>query len=99
MGEKQEMAVETKTIQIDRSTDIVALAEEVRKTGEDRILEKEGKALARLTPIEAEKERRNAFSPNDSLWNIVGMDTSQGNSDTSTNKYKYISNAIEEHFH
>lgn len=93
------MATETKIIQIDRSTDIVALAEEVRKTGEDRILEKEGEALARLTPIEAERERQSAFSPNDSLWNIVGMDTSLGDSDTSTNKYKYIPDAIEKHFH
>lgn len=93
------MAAEIKRIQVDRSTDIVALAEEVMKTGEDRILENEGKALARLTSIEAEEEKRVAFGPNDSLWNIVGMDASHGDADTSTNKYKYISSAIEEQFH
>ena|SRR5579875_1501575 len=84
------MAAEAKKIQIDRSTDIVALAEEVRNTGEDRILERGGEALARLTPIEIERENQGAFSPNDSIWNIVGMDISEGDSDTSANKHKYI---------
>lgn len=83
------MTAERKKVKIDESTSVVALAEEVKSTREALILQRNDEDIALIAPIAT--ERIEGMSMDDSLWNIVGSDTSEGQSDIADDKYKYFS--------
>lgn len=87
------MATEPKRVEITRATDIVALTEEVEQLKEERLLQRNGRTVAKLSPVEEMKV--GGFAPGDSIWNIVGMDTSDGDPDTSSNKHKHVADAYD----
>lgn len=87
------MAADPKRIEITRSTDIVELTREVEQTGEERLLQIDGRTVARLSPVE--EESAGGFASGDAIWNIVGMDASPGDSDTSSNKHKYLADVYD----
>jgi len=83
------MAAERKRIKIDDSTSVVALAEEVKSTWVALILQRNDEDIALIAPIAT--ERIEGMSMDDALWNIVGIDTSEGQSNIAEDKYKYFS--------
>ena len=62
------------------------------KAGKDITVERNG-ALFRLAPVRARTRRRRGLTANDPLWDIVGMGHSEGPTDVSTNKRKYLAEA------
>lgn len=89
IGEKQNMTAERKRVKIDDSTNVVALAEEVKSTREALILQRNDEDIALIAPITT--DRIEGMSMDDSLWNIVGIDTSAGQSNIADDKYTYLS--------
>lgn len=63
------------------------------EAGKDITVERNG-SLFRLSPLRARKRRRRKLSTNDTLWGIVGIGHSKGPADVSTNKHKYLAEAV-----
>ena len=85
-----------KKVQITRATDIVALAEEVRRTNRPAVLQRDSEDIALLTPVRTGEEPVLAgqpFTMDDPLWDIVGVGESEGVTDVSSNKHKYVADA------
>ncbi len=85
-----------KKVQITQATDIVALAEEVRRTNRPAMLQRNSENIALLTPVRDEDEQVLAgqpFTMDDPLWDIVGVGESEGVTDVSSNKHKYVADA------
>jgi hypothetical protein len=85
-----------KKVQITQATDIVALAEEVRRTNRPAMLQRNSENIALLTPVRDEDEPVLAgqpFTMDDPLWDIVGVGESEGVTDVSSNKHKYVADA------
>ncbi len=85
-----------KKVQITRATDIVALAEEVRRTHRPAVLQQDSEDIALLTPVRDGEEAVLAgqpFAMDDPLWDIVGVGESEGATDVSSNKHKYVADA------
>lgn len=84
-------------IDISTVTDLEALAEEMRRTNEPRILRRANEDIAILAPVTRKKRKRIAvarpFTMDDPLWNIVGIAHSEGPTDVSQNKHKYLAEA------
>ena len=57
-----------KIIDIDETTDVVALAEQVRSSGEPAVLQRKGKPIARLVPLTAEKKPKR---PDDRILHVT----------------------------
>lgn len=97
------MARETKHIDVAKLTEIPAwihLVEEVRTTGERCVIRQAGEDVAIITPAKASKHRTShskRLSREDSLWGIVGIGRSEGPSDISSNKHKYLAEAYAAH--
>ena len=85
---------EAKGIDISKMPDLVALAEEVCKTGEPRLLKRDDEDLAILMPVgrTAKRSKGHPITKHDALWNIVGIGHS-GKGDISANKHKYLAEA------
>lgn len=93
--EKNRMAAEPRRVDITRIPDLIALTEEVQKSKEGAILQRAGKDVAELKPITQPDEEGTLFTRDDALWNIIGMDTSEGAEDMSENKHIYLADAYE----
>ena len=90
------MAKELKPIDVSDMPELLRLAEEVGSSGETRILRRNDTDLAILAPIPAAPKRsarRRGVTKDDPLWNIVGIGQSDGPTDVSTNKHKYLAEA------
>jgi hypothetical protein len=61
-------------------------------TGEPCVLRRDGKDVAVVRSVAPVAEWR-ATSKDDPLWGIVGMFESDGATDVSSNKYKYLAEA------
>lgn len=88
-----------KRIDIGEVTDWAALAEEVRRTNEPRVLQRAREDVAMLVPLTSKKSRRvprgKPFTSDDPLWSVVGI----GQSDEPTNialfKHEYLADAYD----
>jgi len=87
------MAAEPKRIQITGSTNILDVVDDVERTHEPRILQRGGRDAVVVSPINSLEEK--VFSGQDSLLNLVGADTSKGDTDTSTNTHAYLADAYD----
>ena len=100
------MKKELKAIEISKYPELVRIAKRVRKSGKPRILRRNGEALAIVSPVRSSKRtsprrvskrasyrRGKATSAADPLWNIIGIAKSQGPTDVSENKHKYLAEA------
>ncbi|MBI3942277.1 MAG: hypothetical protein HY326_04625 [Chloroflexi bacterium] len=94
------MTEELNPVDISNMPELLRLAEEVRDTGEPRVLRRDSEDLAIMTPVKPtptkprkSRSRRNVFTPDDPLWNIVGIGHSEGPGDVSENKHKYLAEA------
>ena len=85
-----------KRIDISSIPELLSIAQEVRSANEPRILKKDSEDLVIITPIKMVAKRRAKGKPvtkNDPLWNLVGIGSSGGPGDISTNKHKYLAEA------
>jgi len=87
------MAAEPKRIQITGSTNILDVVDDVERTHEPRILQREGRDAVVVSPINATEGK--VFSGQDPLLGLVGADTSEGDADTSINIHAYLADAYE----
>jgi len=98
------MAARIKRIDISGLPDTLRLAEDVARTNQPHVLERRGKRIAVLSPIQrpTRPPRRpraaRGSGPNDWLLNLIGIaDESQpsdGPTDVSANKHKYLADAL-----
>ena len=89
------MEREMRPIDISDMPELLRLAEEVRTTKEPRRLQRENEDIATLMPVRRSK-RVPAGRPltyDDALWKLVGSARSEGPTDVSENKYKYLAEA------
>lgn len=91
------MKAELLPIDIRDVPELVRIAEEVRTTGEPRLLRGESDDVAVEIRVAPKTRKRTPRVPrgkpltrDDSLWNIVGMASSGGRGDVSENKHKYL---------
>lgn len=82
------------TIDIGHLPELAALVEQVQQTGRPRLLTRDGRTLAVLSPAarKAPRVRRSRRRANPNAWlePLIGMGRSEGPTDVSANKHKYI---------
>jgi hypothetical protein len=101
------MAREPLSMDISDMPEIRRLAEEVRRTRQPRVLTCDGQEVARLTPVQGQRgsqspprRRRQAAPDNSGLLSLVGIARStDGVTDVSENKHKYLAEAYYAEFH
>jgi hypothetical protein len=96
--EVKTMARELKSIDITAIPELVQLADEVRKTKKPRLLRRGDEDVAMLVPAEPKESRRRVragrpLRKGDALSKIIGMIQSEGPTDVSSNKHKYLAEA------
>jgi hypothetical protein len=75
-----------------------AIFDQVEAQGEGITVERGGKLFA-LRPKRRRSPRKSRrITADDPLWDIVGIGRSHGPTDVSSNKYKYVADAIASHF-
>lgn len=88
-----------KQIDIGEVTDWVALAEEVRRTNEPRVLQRVSEDVAMLTPLAHRKIRRiphgKLLTKDNRLWNIVGIGQSEEPTNIALYKDEYVADAYD----
>jgi hypothetical protein len=91
-------------IDVRQRPELQELANHLRETKQITILRDADEEIATITPANLLKRgssprRSRSLRPDDSLWNIVGMDQSPDSpTDVSSNKHKYLAEAyLHEH--
>ena len=87
------MAAEREPIDISNNPELLRLVEAMEASGKPCVLRHDGKDVAVMLPIEADDLDLRSTSEDDPLWGIVGMFTSDGPTDVSSNKHKYLADA------
>jgi hypothetical protein len=94
------MRKSTATVDISHLPDLLRLAEDVRNTGEPRLLVRGDEEVALLTPVASSRARRKPapkrkphHAVNNVFGNIIGIADSGGPGDVSENKYRYLADA------
>lgn len=88
-----------KTVDISENPGVLGLAEDVQSSGEAALLQRDGKPIARLVPVETKPKRRTRLpkgkpmSFDDPLWKLIGTGSS-GGSNVGELKHEYIAQAI-----
>lgn len=90
---------EMKSVEIGDVPELVALAEEVRRTNEPRILRRQDEDIAMLTPVAPKRAKRiprgKPFTADDPLWNVVGIGSSAEPTNIARYKHEYIADAYD----
>ena len=93
-------------VDVSDSAELLGLAEEVRSSGQARVLTHDGQALAVVLPATPQPRakprlrRRSKPIPRTSfLYNMIGMIDMPGPGDVSENKHRYVAQAYYEEFH
>jgi len=90
------MAKELKPIDVSEIPELLSIAEQVKATGESRLLKRKGEELAVLTPVAPTRQKRPKRGPltkDDPLFGLIGIGRSEGPTDVSENKHKYLAEA------
>ncbi|MBI4506621.1 MAG: hypothetical protein HY691_13885 [Chloroflexi bacterium] len=90
------MARAIKSVDISTIPELLRIAEEVHASGEPRLLRRDDEDLAVLMPAKKRRPgvpRGKPFTMSDPLWTIVGIGRSEGPTDVSANKHKYLAEA------
>jgi hypothetical protein len=66
---------------------------QIEQEGNGVLVEHEGKLFSVKMKHPRTKKKRKGITPDDSLLHIIGIGTSQGPTDTSTNKHRYLADA------
>lgn len=97
------MEKEMKQTDISHLPEIVRLAEEVQQTQMPQLLKRGDQELAVVSPVEPvpKPKARRLSRPqlsNDWILNIIGLGSSEGPTDVSENKHKYLAEAYYSEF-
>jgi hypothetical protein len=91
------MAEELRSIDVSEAPDLLALAEEVKRSGVPRLLRTDQEELAILVPVpKATKKRSRRARPltrEDSLFRLIGIGASETESDASERKHEILARA------
>ncbi len=91
------MAKKRRPIDVTDILDLLRIAEEVGTTGEPRILTRDDKELAVLTPARRRSpktgRKTGILTKDDALFKLVGIGRSKLPVDISANKHKYLGEA------
>jgi hypothetical protein len=102
------MPRELRPIDVSNQPELRRIAEEVYISQQPRVLRRGAEDLAILRPVRAPRKttarartgtRGKRLTPNDSLFNIIGMATAEEGepTDVSANKHKYLADAYASH--
>lgn len=97
MAERESM----QGIDIDGVPELVALAEEVRRTNKPRVLRRGSEDVAMPAPIGPRKVKRKRlplgkpFTKDDPLWDLVGIGESEEPTNMAEHKHDYIADAYD----
>jgi hypothetical protein len=75
-----------------------AVFDQVEAQGEEITVEREGKLFTLRPKRKRSRRKGGPITADDPLWDIVGIGKSKGPTDVSSNKYKYVAEAIASHF-
>jgi hypothetical protein len=91
------MVKQAKRLDVTHTPELLRLAEEVAGSDEARVLTRDGEELAILMPARKQRSRRRSKveSPNQWLANLIGIGASEGPTDVSVNKHKYLADAYQ----
>ncbi len=86
---------ELKPIDVGNTPELLRIAQEVKTTRQPYVLKVEDEELAVIRPLQPMPRPRKSglVSKDDSLWNIVAIGKSDGPTDISQNKHKYLAEA------
>ena len=94
------MAKELQHFDVTKIPGLLALAEELRVSGEPCLLVRDQEQIAVITPIKpkarrAPRPKKGVLTEDDSFWNIVGIagDVDDPVTDVSSNKHHYVAEA------
>lgn len=91
------MSTEVQPIDITDSTELLALVEEVRRSGVGRLLKRGEQELALLTPVTARRKgqphRQPAGDERDTLLDIIGIGASSEPTDIAQREGEYLAEA------
>ena len=87
-----------KTVEIATDPGVLKLAEDVQSSGEATVLQRDGKPIAKIVPVEAKPKRRQRkdSSGQNPFAGLIGIGSS-GGSNIAEDKHEYIAQAIEKH--
>src|SRR5688500_7436771 len=88
-----------KAIDISHLPELVELAAAVRQTHQSRVLTVGDEEVAVLAPVPTRKRARRQSNPNAWLEPLIGAGSSEGPNDVSSNKHKYIADAVYQESH
>lgn len=102
------MARELRPIDVSNQPELRRIAEEVYNSKQPRVLRRDAEDLAILSPVRAPRKttargrpgtRGKRLTPDDSLFNIIGMAASEAGepTDVSANKHEYLADAYGSH--
>lgn len=92
----ESMAKELKPIDISEVPDLLRIAQQVRDSGEPCLLTRAGEEIAILAPVKPARRtgrKSGIVTRGDTLWNIVGMASSDRPGDVARNKHQYLAEA------
>lgn len=92
------MAEELAPLDVSEVPELLDIARKVKETGQPRLLKSGGEELAIVTPVlpsrsATGRRKTGLIGDDDPLWNIVGMASSEGPTDVSENKHRYLAEA------
>lgn len=91
------MSTEAQPIDITESSELLDLAEEVRRSGVTRLLKRGDQELALLTPVaprwDVQPRRKPAGNKRDALLNIIGIGRSAEPTDIAQHEGEYLAEA------
>ena len=93
------MAKQLTPIDISKVPELLDIAREVRETGQPRLLKSGNEELAIVAPLRAptrptsRRRKTGIIAADDPLWNIVGLAKTDGPTDVSENKHRYLAEA------
>ena len=99
------MSREVQRIDVSDLPEVLRLAEQVNASRAPHLLTRGEQVVAMLTPVEptasprAARRPQRTTSPDDPLWNIIGIGDSAGSpddpTDVSENKYRHLADAYD----
>ena len=70
-----------------------SIFEQIERDGNDVLVEHDGVLFSVQMKQPKTKKKSSAITSQDSILHIIGIGASQGSTDTSTNKYRYLADA------
>ena len=71
-----------------------SIFEQIERDGKDVLVEHDGALFSVKMKQPKTKKRRHIITSQDSILSFIGIGASEGETDTSTNKHRYLINAV-----